>query len=431
MYQKGVLKFFVVGLIAFVTFGFSTYYVLANKDRLFSSKSEKATVLLTNDLDSDGDHLSDKEELAKGTDPYNIDTDEDGYSDYAELEAGFNPLEVERKNKIDDDEDGLNDEEEKRFGTNPHLADSDFDGAEDGQEVISGTDPLKTDLSYFLRIAESKAKSDEISETIQENQEELGIGEEDIANMEDTFQEEAFQTEEGSQATEELSNPLGDYLLGLGTQAEDGSDLNLNNSSIESLQNTLQSGDMSSFEQNFSQFAQSSDLDFANVAGSEKVDLPEIKTEELNIKNDYTEEDIKQYFAVTALLLSRDLPFQDPDSFEKFALGVRLQNKKDMQEVKEVFQKVYRELISLEVPNDERIINLHKKSLGFILASENIISEIEGIDFNDTESLYKVTGLMPKVNYLVNEVFQDEIVLEIDKLLEEYELNSLLTNLGI
>ncbi len=69
--------------------------------------------------DSDGDGLTDEEEAALGTDPFNWDTDGDGLSDGDEV---------------------------KKYGTDPLNPDTDFDGLTDGQEVlIYKTDPLKRD----------------------------------------------------------------------------------------------------------------------------------------------------------------------------------------------------------------------------------------------------------------------------------------------
>ena len=46
------------------------------------------------DVDTDGDLLTDAEELALGTDPFNPDTDGDGFLDGEEHEAGSNPLNI-------------------------------------------------------------------------------------------------------------------------------------------------------------------------------------------------------------------------------------------------------------------------------------------------------------------------------------------------
>lgn len=66
------------------------------------------------DDDSDGDSLSNKEEIELGTDPQNIDTDGDGLSDYDEL---------------------------NKYNTDPLKADSDGDTLKDGDEIEIGLDP--------------------------------------------------------------------------------------------------------------------------------------------------------------------------------------------------------------------------------------------------------------------------------------------------
>jgi len=92
--------------------------------------------------DTDGDGLSDGAEvLLYGTNPLNTDTDGDGLSDYLEVMLyGTNPL------NADTDGDGLSDALEVLvYGTNPLNADTDGDGLPDGHEVSLGTDPLALD----------------------------------------------------------------------------------------------------------------------------------------------------------------------------------------------------------------------------------------------------------------------------------------------
>ena len=69
-----------------------------------------------------------------GTDE--VDTDGDGLSDEQEVELGTDPEEA------DSDDDGLTDGEEYDLGTDPLDEDSDSDGMSDGEEVEIGTDPL-------------------------------------------------------------------------------------------------------------------------------------------------------------------------------------------------------------------------------------------------------------------------------------------------
>ncbi len=115
--------------------------------------------------DTDGDGLSDKEELVLGTDPLNPDSDGDGLSDGDEVKVYHtNPLNPDTDGdglpdgeevfkyhtdptKFDTDGDGLSDYEELfRYHTDPLKQDSDGDGLSDGEEVLKyHTDPLKVD----------------------------------------------------------------------------------------------------------------------------------------------------------------------------------------------------------------------------------------------------------------------------------------------
>lgn len=106
------------------------------------------------ELDSDGDGLSDRDEVNQyGTDPYNPDTDGDGLSDGDEvLKYGTDPL------NPDTDFDGLSDGAEILvYGTDPLNPDTDGGGVSDGHEVLEdGTDPLDPadDLQKYTLLIE-------------------------------------------------------------------------------------------------------------------------------------------------------------------------------------------------------------------------------------------------------------------------------------
>ncbi len=96
----------------------------------------------TQNVDTDGDGLTDEREKTLGTDPENADTDGDGLTDGEEVnEYNTDPL------VADSDEDGLSDGEEvNSYNTDPNNADSDGDGLTDGEEVNEHrTDPNATD----------------------------------------------------------------------------------------------------------------------------------------------------------------------------------------------------------------------------------------------------------------------------------------------
>jgi hypothetical protein len=108
-------------------------------------------------VDSDGDGLTDAEELARGTDPRDRDTDDDGVSDFIEIKTQAlnndgtispDPLVFDSNctpsaNGFwpDQDSDGLTDCEETIKGTFRFVADYDADGIPDGLEVLAGTNP--------------------------------------------------------------------------------------------------------------------------------------------------------------------------------------------------------------------------------------------------------------------------------------------------
>lgn len=106
-------------------------------------------------VDSDGDGLTDEEEVLYGTDPLLTDTDDDGMSDYFEISSSspsyaLDPLDAddspcdkaEDDDWADTDQDGLTDCEEYVKGTYSKVPDSDSDGIPDGIEFLVGGNPL-------------------------------------------------------------------------------------------------------------------------------------------------------------------------------------------------------------------------------------------------------------------------------------------------
>lgn len=89
-------------------------------------------------FDSDGDGLSDEDEIVIGSDVNKADTDGDGLSDYEEASGAFNSDPTDP----DSDDDGLTDGEEADLGTDAGAKDTDGDGLYDNDEIIGGTNPL-------------------------------------------------------------------------------------------------------------------------------------------------------------------------------------------------------------------------------------------------------------------------------------------------
>ena len=88
-------------------------------------------------IDSDGDGLSDEQEMILGTNLLSPDSDDDGLTDYQEVSIYLtNPL------NPDSDGDGLSDYEEINiYNTDPLNSDSDNDGYSDKTEIDGGYNP--------------------------------------------------------------------------------------------------------------------------------------------------------------------------------------------------------------------------------------------------------------------------------------------------
>ncbi len=120
-------NFHLLFLVLFLSAGVLTQYGCGS--------SEPAVVV---PVDTDGDGITDEQEILNGTDPMSADSDGDGITDSDEVASGTDP------NNADSDGDGLNDGDEvNTYGTDPTNADSDGDGLSDFDEVMTyNTDPL-------------------------------------------------------------------------------------------------------------------------------------------------------------------------------------------------------------------------------------------------------------------------------------------------
>ena len=110
----------------------------AQDEKPASETSPTPTIPAPEEVDADGDGLTDEVETELGTDPVLPDSDADGVSDSDEIDFyGTDALDP------DTDDDGLGDADELlTYGANPLLADTDGDGISDGEEVTAGSDAL-------------------------------------------------------------------------------------------------------------------------------------------------------------------------------------------------------------------------------------------------------------------------------------------------
>ena len=89
-----------------------------------------------------------------------VDSDGDGLSDAEEIELGTDP------NDADSDDDGLDDGEEVEAETDPMDSDSDDDGFSDGEEWAEGSDPTDGSDTPFAYIGGWPVSSDAVKDGI-------------------------------------------------------------------------------------------------------------------------------------------------------------------------------------------------------------------------------------------------------------------------
>jgi hypothetical protein len=127
-------------LMAAAGFYYNTYNNQIAQATAAASATNAAGTAIALQVDTDGDGLTDVEEMRLGTTINSADSDGDGLSDFEEANGVTDPLDP------DTDGDGLNDGAEKIWKTDPNAPDSDGDTLQDGVEVNEmGTSPINVD----------------------------------------------------------------------------------------------------------------------------------------------------------------------------------------------------------------------------------------------------------------------------------------------
>lgn len=110
-----------------------------------TNKNTRGLAVTDADDDTDGDKLTNKEEIAANTNPQSDDTDMDGINDYDELKKySTDPL------NEDSDDDGILDGDEIKIGLNPSSSNSDGvtpDNKRIVEQIISADSPLLSEIN--------------------------------------------------------------------------------------------------------------------------------------------------------------------------------------------------------------------------------------------------------------------------------------------
>ena len=259
---------------------------------------------------------------------------------------------------LDSDQDGLSDEEEKSLGTDPYNKDTDGDGYSDGVEVKSGYDPLKPAPGDKL-IAETEKPALVVAGVADEN------------NL----------TQVVSQKIVTLSNE--------------------NSAAGE----TISQDDVQTL------------VDESMLAGAnQKIQLPEIKIEDLNIiKQNYAEyskekaqakrqEDFYDYVVSIFYIFSVNSPQPITSNvnlggiinslFQEVAQAIALRNPASLEKINVSVKKIQEQLLEIEVP--EELADMHIKIIQFSrysLEAEKLLAPQNEDPIMDVSNLSQLAAL--------------------------------------
>lgn len=170
--------------------------------------------------DQDSDGLSDAIEAKISTNPAKVDSDGDGINDL--VEVGSNPEKpidsdldgiIDALDTVDDsdtDNDGITDEQEKMLGSNPNKKDSDNDGINDNIEIGKNIEqPLDTDEDGILNINDKDDDNDRLTTRF-----ELNIGTNPLSKDSDGDNlDDAYEVRSADSTNNTLRNTDGDAFI--------------------------------------------------------------------------------------------------------------------------------------------------------------------------------------------------------------------------
>ncbi|MFH2104649.1 MAG: hypothetical protein ABII72_00225 [Parcubacteria group bacterium] len=348
---------------------------------------KKVATVVSGEIDSDEDGLSDDEERELGTNIYNADSDGDNHLDGEEVKNGFNPLQIQSDDDVDLDNDGLVGKDEDRYGTDPRLADSDFDGYGDGEEIASGHDPLQADLSDYVAInAAANASQDG----------------------------RLAETDSGSDSDNDSAGASEDNILEVSSADRE---------QISYLEEAFSAQDVGSLQDDMTGYIQSQD-DVETVAG--QVQLAEVADSEIKIAAGTSDEQVRNYITTMGDILYQSFNFQEQassyDLFSNDGVGNSL-----MYQFTAAISSSLDQVEDLEAPREERIVDLHKKIVASLRRSKDLAEEISSDSGSTTTGQDGAIAIMngySELAYLLKAQIVDSYLIELDQIAEERNLKT-------
>jgi len=271
---------------------------------------------------------------------------------------------------LDSDQDGLSDEEEKSLGTDPYNKDTDGDGYSDGVEVKTGYDPLKKAPGDRLITEEKKATTPAIK---------INPDEKNLT----------------TKATQKIALLVND-------KSAQGEPISLDE--IETLTSELMVPEV-----------------------SQEIQLPEIKKEDLKIKEQnykkYSKEkqatklkeDFYDYIVSVFYVFSINSPQPITSNvnlsgvinslFQEIVQAISLRSPASLEKINVSVKKIQEQLMEIEVP--EELVDMHIKIIQlskYSLEAEKLLTPQNEDPIMDTTNIYQLIGLASEL-----QAFSDEM----------------------
>lgn len=285
-----------------------------------------------------------------------------------EIVPNRGPLIALSEGELDADKDGLSDDEERELGTNLYNADTDNDGYTDLIEVQTYHDP---------NVNENEDLLDKDNDGL------IGKDERQFNTDPDNPDSDGDGYPDGMEVASGFSPKMMD--LGLTSQL-------LNNTkALNSLKEAADSSNLEDFNSKFS-------ITLKQLGASDaEIFLPEISDSQIKITDQTGKQAVEDYINSMAVILQKNIPFQDSYGFQQFALGFDYKDSQQIQEMIDLVNKTISEIEKVEVPKEA--VPIHKQGLSLVEAGLSVAKKLKTMNKYD---LFTMLSLVNQSQFLFN-----------------------------